>query len=328
MFEIDVIIPFHRPIDRFLMSAIESVESSLNVSVHLILINDRESNRNSTIELRKKGFSVIQSNNKGYAECLNIGIKHSNSEYIGILNSDDLQSPQRLSKQISLMKAEGTSMSICRLRKFARKRRIFELSGSQLKGKFHKLQLLLGAYGANASLVQVRDSNKGNLFSDVVMSDWEYAFKFYPENVSLLDEELYWYRMHPNQITRRKQESPNWLFSEWSSLFATISAQKVPNKVIDACCRPNMLTRIESSEIQLFLYTLNEIKSNLMAISQVNEIEVNELILRRYIFATWRTQQSKRYFLGSLDLSQKQLIHTQSRLLFEILFNTKFTRKL
>ena len=328
MFEIDIIIPFHRPVDRFLMSAIESAQSSLSVSVNIILINDRESNRNSTLELRKKGYTVIQSNNSGYAECLNLGIRNSNSAYIGILNSDDLQSPQRLSKQIGLMKSEGTSISICRLRKFTRRRRIFELSGRQLKGKFHKLQLLLGAYGANASLVQVRDINRINYFSNVEMSDWEYAFKFYPENISFLDEELYWYRMHPNQITRRKQESPKWLFSEWSNLFATIVKQKVSNRIIEACCRPNMLTKIEPSEMQLFLYTLNEIRSNLLAMGLNNENEINQLILRRYVFATFQRLQSKKYLLKSFDLNQKQLIQVQSRLLFEILCNTKFTRKL
>jgi glycosyltransferase involved in cell wall biosynthesis len=327
MLEVDVIIPFHRPVDKFLMSAIDAAEKSSNVSVHLILVNDRESNWSSTVDLRKKGYSVIQSNNRGYAECINLGIQNSETNYISFLNSDDLQLPQRLSRQINQMKVEGTNMSISRLRKFVGGRRIMEMSGRQPNGEFNKLQLLLGAYGANASLVQVNDVSRRKLFNDVDMSDWEYAFRYYPNRVSFLNEEMYLYRMHPNQISRHKQNSPKWLFNEWSKLFETISRESISSRVIEACCRPNLLTKLDPSEWPMFIRVLKDIQSNLLSMGQYDRNEINQLVLRRYIFASKIGSMLNKNDLASVDATYSSVVEIYSKLSFEFLVNSRYNRK-
>ena len=65
MHEIDLIIPFHRPIDSYLLGAIESAQNSAGVLVNLLLINDRAENSDSSRALRKMGHRVIDSEKVG-----------------------------------------------------------------------------------------------------------------------------------------------------------------------------------------------------------------------------------------------------------------------
>ena len=327
MREIDLIIPFHRPIDRYLLGAIESAQNSVGVLVNLLLINDRAENADSSRALRKMGHRVIDSENIGYANCINLGIEKSNSEFIGILNSDDLQNHDRLRKQIGKMIFDGTMMSICKLRKFKNGRKIHELSGSQMKGDYNRVQLLLGAYGANASLILKRNSTVYGSFRDVDMSDWEYGFRNYSEKISYLEEEMYLYRMHPGQITRNKVNTPEWLFYEWSNLFRTISEFEVPNPVIEACSRPNLITKLEFEDLILLAEVLSQIQSTLLSMGGNSADEINGLITRRFILA------SKNRFLFSKDAfrlinsSPSKLLHVISKLAFELASNGYGSRR-
>jgi hypothetical protein len=309
------------------MDAILSVKNSQKVSTNLILINDRTANSNSSHELRKLGHLVIDSNDIGYAKCLNLGIDASNSEFIGILNSDDLQTPDRLHRQTELMIHEDTTMSICRLKKFHKTQKIYDLSGTQMLGEFNKVQLLLGAYGANASLILEGKEKENLYFHDVEMSDWEFAFRNYPERISYLPEDKYLYRMHPDQATRRKVQTPDWLLDEWSKLFASISEISVPKAVIEACCRPSLLIKLELDDLHILIEVLVHIRSNLLSVGTPVISELNQIILRRFVLAAKKGFLFSRDAHRRLGTNKNSVAIVLSKLAVEFASNGKGTRR-
>jgi glycosyltransferase involved in cell wall biosynthesis len=273
------------------------------------------------------GFDVIESDSKGYAKSLNLGIQQSTSKYIGFLNSDDLQATDRLQKQIALMESEGNNMSISKIQKFSGRRKIFDLSGSQIDRQYRKTQLLLGAYGANASLILLRDSKAIAQFEDVDMSDWHFAFQNYPEEMTYSQESTYLYRMHPKQITRKRIDTPNWLLNEWSRLFSRISHERIPNSVIEACCRPNLLKKLDFEEFDVFTQTLLKIRTTLESETQGSVIQLNNLILRRFLLATRGNLLQARKFLGELGINERELLFKFSRIAAENIYNAERPRR-
>jgi glycosyltransferase involved in cell wall biosynthesis len=256
MKKVDVIIPFHRPVDKFLIEAIESVKNSKGVLARPILVNNNIFDSDSTKILKQMGLNVVEENKQGYGNCLNTGIRIADSEYISFLNSDDIQSIDRLRFQISKIEDENTSICISGLSKFGRKNSYHDLSGAQPKNYYSRNFLLLGAYGANASILTKNDFFIGKEFKDTELTDWEFAFTYYPEHVSFVDEPLYFYRMHKSQTTRTRIPRPDWLPNAWRSEFSKISSVYIPDSVIFAIAMPFILKKLNKSDFNLLQDTL------------------------------------------------------------------------
>lgn len=100
----------------------ESITSLLNQTVwcddsfSIIAIND--GSKDNTLEILKKfeaslkNFIVINKENTGYGDSLNIAIKRVESEYVGILEPDDLAFAKGFSTL--LLKAKKYKLDICR----------------------------------------------------------------------------------------------------------------------------------------------------------------------------------------------------------------------
>ena len=312
MFEVDVIIPFHRGLDEYLLKAIESAENSEGVKVRLLLVNDRKRDVEATSYLRSMGYLVLDSNELGYSECLNLAVSSSNSKYVAQLNSDDLHHPRRLQRQIELMRRLETPISLCRLQKFEGNRTNFELSGKQPREIYSKALLLLGAYGANASVIFQREFLSGKVWKPVSMCDWYFAFEYYPESIAFLDEKLYFYRMHFDQLSRKPTKSPAWMTSFWESqyLLNCEIRNPIPNAVIDSISFPASLRKLNHDHYKI----MQDIFANLLI--QVEHYpekfrhDFINLLARRYLISALSTRQlinlkdfSK--LLGSLNLSSE-----------------------
>ena len=59
MKKVDVIIPFHRPVDKFLIEAIESVKNSKGVLARPILVNNNIFDSDSTKILKQMGLNSL-----------------------------------------------------------------------------------------------------------------------------------------------------------------------------------------------------------------------------------------------------------------------------
>lgn len=199
MHTVDVILPFHRN-DEYLRIAIDSALSSKDVEVRLLLIDDRKiwepiQDLDAYVTCRTGGI--------GYAGAINSARKHLQSNYVALMNSDDWSDPERLKKQISAITFGESEFSICALKKFRGLKSLTANLGELTGDKYDPRSLILGAYGANATLLGTREAWLQEVFffeSDV--SDWVTAFQLLPRIMpEFVNETLYWYRQHENQIT-------------------------------------------------------------------------------------------------------------------------------
>jgi glycosyltransferase involved in cell wall biosynthesis len=287
MFEVDIIIPFHREIDDFLLEAIASAEQSEGIIPRVILVNDTPRNLDATYFLQQRGYDVLSSSGGGFSECLNLAVQFSSSQFVAQLNSDDLHHPKRLLRQIELMLDLESDLSITRLNKFGGNRSHFELSGKQPRFFFDKSLLLLGSYGANSSAVFKRNFLRGKSWESTKMADWKFAFDNYPTNVAYLDEPLYYYRMHPKQVSRIDSSTPDWLEKSWRLEIVKILDTDViaSNALIKAIALPGKLPNLHERDF-VQIYQIFELL--LMKCKDENELYQKDfaaLLIRRLLIA-------------------------------------------
>jgi hypothetical protein len=238
---VDVVVPFHKA-DNLLWKAISSASRSKNVSLNIIFMDDRqEIGPNDELVLSKisgklEKMNITYSFNKttmhGYANALNESKFLVKSQYVGILNSDDLISKNRFWRQAREID-QGFDLSICRLKKFTKIFSLPPMLGS-IKTVFEPELLLLGAYGADASLFTSKHLWQTELMftPNIEMADWEMALRCYPKfRVSYISRTLYFYRMHRRQVSRGSNiHSPlsSEFYDSWCSL-----AEKLKFPVLD-----------------------------------------------------------------------------------------------
>jgi len=235
MKEIDVLLPFHVE-NSDLYAAIDSVNSSKNVKVRLILIDDRKEPKSLTN--RPNSSTVINTFGAGYAGALNSAKEHIHSPYTAIMNSDDLVHPSRFVIQIEKLLDRDSQLCACGIQKFKNKKIVASQFGNlPTSGNLDRRVLLLGAYGVDGTWCGKSDWWLKNLeFLDQKMSDWatgmEVSQKF---DIYFSSEKLYYYRQHPNQTTADSTFSSSGLeeiLDKWIALarqsnFQELSAREV-----------------------------------------------------------------------------------------------------
>jgi glycosyltransferase involved in cell wall biosynthesis len=208
--QVDVILPFHK-VDDFLKSAIKSVLVSDDVDISLILIDDRESPQDDLASelgsiLGGFKFKVIVNSNHGYGSSLNLGLQATSSEYVALMNSDDLISPKRIKRQIQVLRDTNSDAVVCGIQKFYRNHYIPSLAGVPNLNVYHPLFLLLGAYGADATLLgKLEIMQRLKFVESAITCDWLTALGEYPKlRISGIHERLYFYRYHRDQATQNR----------------------------------------------------------------------------------------------------------------------------
>jgi len=100
---ISVIIPTYNRHHR-LIRAIDSVLSQTYPHIELMVIDDGSSNDvQSRLSPHYPQVRFLRQSNQGVSAARNAGIKHSNSEWIAFLDSDDAWHPHKLAKQIAAL---------------------------------------------------------------------------------------------------------------------------------------------------------------------------------------------------------------------------------
>jgi glycosyltransferase involved in cell wall biosynthesis len=204
----DVIIPVGR-LDRFLTKSINSAHESVGVNTRIILVNNSNEDQKQFIKLLRNKDIYLEQNLRGYARALNTPLEEQLdfNEYVTVLNSDDVVNTAKFIKQIDSIRKYGLDVSITKLRKFSGIFRIPKRFGDYDYNHWHKIGLLLGAYGADATQLFTRDyflkcgNRDQSIHPDLV--DLEYAYRnFGLANIKALPEELYQYRQHLRQMSK------------------------------------------------------------------------------------------------------------------------------
>ena len=103
---ISIILPNYNS-SKFISKTIKSVLDQTYKNWKLIIVDDCSDNNTKLILNKFKTFKKIKifflKKNRGAADCRNLAINNSNSQYLAFLDSDDLWSKDKLKKQIDFM---------------------------------------------------------------------------------------------------------------------------------------------------------------------------------------------------------------------------------
>jgi len=108
---VDIILPVYNS-KNFIISTLESIVSQSYRYWKLIIIDDKSSDGTSILlnnfyknsKFKNRILILRNKKNKGQGHCRNIGLKHSKSEFVAFIDSDDLWMKRKLENQIQFMK--------------------------------------------------------------------------------------------------------------------------------------------------------------------------------------------------------------------------------
>ncbi len=255
-----MIIPFHEAND-LLVQAIQSVQKSTEVVTRLILVNDTkkpEVDCNEFIKMAtlNSNYVVVKSESHGYAGSLNTGLKYTNAEFVGLMNSDDLVSDTRFSRQIASLLQGGSDLCIAQIEKFYGDYKIPSLAGKVDVGLYDTKFLLLGAYGADATIVGRNSAIKKIVFDEKIKSsDWVMALKYFPTMKIAGDPRaIYLYRLHGGQVSRDVVHTSNnfhEIYPHWVNFNRNLGLPDLDLDTARVVAAPSELSNIDYVNVDL-----------------------------------------------------------------------------
>jgi hypothetical protein len=293
--DVDVLMPFHR-LDEFLHEAVFSVLKSEKISLRLILLDNRADKSQlfplNLFESRLEATGhtielvVVEAPNT-YADALNLGILKAEADFVALMNSDDLVASDRFYRERKILIQENADIAICKLRKFSKKRTIASMSGAPKLALYSNKYLLIGAYGADASVMfRTTWLHSGRrTFSQTQHSDWEFALRNYSgAKIVGIDEYLYFYRMHENQFTRslESKELETEIIDLLREQFESIGMLIQNRRILLAISSPHLRIRLNKVEMQTFLQICELYRNSFITIEQRKD--VTNLLARRILF--------------------------------------------
>jgi glycosyltransferase involved in cell wall biosynthesis len=284
MKRIDVILPFHRD-DLHLRRAINSVIQSTNVNLRLILIDDRL-NQDSKISLEiTKGISVAFAHTKGgqgYGAALKKGSEFIDSDFVALMNSDDLVHHERF--RIQQESIAGYDLNFTSLiRQNARGQYSKSITGELSYGEFDTSFLFLGAYGANASWFMTREWwFENSFFDDQAALDWRIALSsFQHSRVKYLHKPLYFYTRHKMQSTSRSTTPAQFdvIYEKWAEMHDATLGGRPSRNIFDLIATPWITTKCNSwPELSSWI---ENFQSNSQSLSSGVSMQASHLLRRR-----------------------------------------------
>lgn len=111
---VSVITPVYNA-ERFILSAIESVINQTYNNIEIILVDDCSKDNSAEIinMLQKKHTNIVyhlQEKNMGAGVARNKALELARGQYVAFLDSDDMWKPEKIAKQISLMRQTGAPL--------------------------------------------------------------------------------------------------------------------------------------------------------------------------------------------------------------------------
>lgn len=113
---VSIIIPCYNQA-HYMPMTLDSVMTQTYLDWECILVNDGATDNTEEIALdycrKDSRFVYYRQENKGLSAARNVGIQIARGEFLQFLDSDDLLSPDKLEKQVSLMDKDGLDVCTC-----------------------------------------------------------------------------------------------------------------------------------------------------------------------------------------------------------------------
>ena len=262
---IDVVLPVDQH-HVYLKKSINSIINSEKVHTRILFIDNSEEGIPNAEKLLRKNDLIFREPNHGFARALNAPLAqgHKFSDYVALMNSDDLSHPLRFSKQVSKLNETKSELNICSVQNFRNSRSANSFYGNIIYESYHPIFLLLGAYGieptwcSTSEWWEQKTYRNESIHPDLV--DLELALKRFPETkISTCSEKLYFYRKHPSQMSRNIASLSDFLSLEQEiENFVSRYGMNYPDIEILYLSRPhnifqNRATAEEKKKVAIFL---------------------------------------------------------------------------
>ena len=209
---VSIIIPTYNS-GIFLSEAVESALKQDYLNTEIIVIDDGSSDNSiEFIDLYKDRITIISTANRGAASARNTGILNSQGEFIAFLDSDDIWLPNKLSKQMDLMKSENLDLVYCSGQEFDETRKLGLVQPAKYEGDCYQYYLryptrdilAIGPSGVLLKRSHLAYSGFFDIRVPAPTEDWDF-FRRYSLNAKIgyCDEILVQRRIHENNISKQ-----------------------------------------------------------------------------------------------------------------------------
>lgn len=307
---LQIIIPFRGSLDH-LEDCVKQCRLYSPKNANILVFDDRSTFVEKPDFLTENEY--FPTGGVGLPQVVEFSKKFISADFVAIMAGDDIPAPNRFNLQLDLLSSQSLDLSIGRQEKFKQKNsRVPALAGSFLGDVFDSSILLLGAYGADGTIMMTSTFYREKYILDATdsFSDWSLALCQYPHSkISYTNKILVYYRQHSGQVTRNKRNL--WIESKvknhWLALLSELTdINWVSQAALNVIAAPWYRSDVNKEEIDEALEILNKIiesyeKNNL---DRITIASIEKIIIRRLIF---RMNFANAFFLlkrlRTLDIS-------------------------
>jgi glycosyltransferase involved in cell wall biosynthesis len=206
--KVGVIIPVYNG-EKFIKEAINSVLNQTYKNLEIICVDDGSTdNTRALITENFASVLYLYQKNKGEAGARNLGLKSCTCEFIAFLDADDIWFPEKIERQLSIMRSDGKVGMVYTNGIYTDKNGIDGgiLIPRTFKENNDPAELLMRNYIKSPSSVMVKRSVledvgffDGNLTSGADHDLWLKIIEKF--KIRFGDEPLFKYRVHENQLS-------------------------------------------------------------------------------------------------------------------------------
>jgi hypothetical protein len=285
---IAVVIPF-RGDQNYLELAVKSVRESSFKDYRILVFDDNEQPQGTPYFLHNDEY--FPTGGIGLPAVIEFSKSMVNEEYIALLAGDDMMGASRFQLQLDSIRLSNAEICLSRMQKFSSMQANLEmLTGNPKIETFTKLWLLLGAYGADGTILMTNDFYQKKYVLDPKdsYSDWILALTSYPTKIAYVPEELVFYRQHEGQTTRKSRNSflESGVYEAWRKVYEDFFKSTPPIASFLIICAPWFRSKIGPNDIlqsRLFMRQILEgFRSENFTPTEIDSLE--SMIIRRYIF--------------------------------------------
>lgn len=220
---VSVIMPAYN-VAPFIAAAIDSVLAQTYTRRELIIVDDGSTDGTPEI-VRRYGDAVrsFRQANARQAAARNLGLRQAKGELIAFLDADDVWLPEKLNRQVDLIRRNPTlGLIYCKIREIDETGRPLRDCPADLRGNDTVARILLGNYptiGTGSTALMPRSVLEAVGDFDLELPPcedtdllWRIAARY---SIDFVDEVLVLYRMHPGNSHRNLERTTR----AWSKLY-------------------------------------------------------------------------------------------------------------
>ncbi len=288
---VSVIVPVYN-VEKYLDKCVQSIVSQTFNDIEIILVDDGSKDKSGRMcdewSRRDKRVKVIHKENGGIADARNVGLSHSNGQWILFIDSDDWYEKQDHIETLLNFAQQNDSDIVCfNYKRFFEKTQSFSAPLCRTDVTNPSLQFMVDnkIFTSSACLKLIKKSilTKNNITFEkgVLSEDIEYNAKFLltTDKISYCGDCFYIYRLRENSITNsispkhvedllhimdklttaenRTEEYNSFLAFQYCTLLINAHIAKVDRKTFNEIFSYKWLLRYDSGSIVKLVHTVS-----------------------------------------------------------------------